>query len=191
MTNEMDRTVHPADIEIPHRACVNFSVLKPSPIELVCVFCGPTEILTGRSSSEGNSNPQIKVPDLASAKDDRTRPPRARSEAKASKTETAKMTPSARNANKRKAESSPENGGDASTTTAANPSRPQRKKQKQQADESTSPAASPVAGNHGGVSSAPTGMKKHMLSLLNELQTAVDETYPPLASNTRVHLVLM
>ena len=117
--------------------------------------------------------------------------PRARSEAKASKTETAKMTPSARNANKRKAESSPENGGDASTTTAANPSRPQRKKQKQQADESTSPAASPVAGNHGGVSSAPTGMKKHMLSLLNELQTAVDETYPPLASNTRVHLVLM
>jgi len=137
----------------------------------------------------GKSNPQIKVAWLA--KDDLTRLPAPTAKQKRAKAEAAKMTPSARNANKRKAESSPENGMEASTTTTTNPSRPHRKKQKHQPDESTSPAASPVAGTNGGVSSAPTGMKKHMLSLLNELQTAVDETYHPFAINTRVPVVLM
>jgi hypothetical protein len=102
------------------------------------------------------------------------------------------MTPNARSANKRKAESpAPDTGGDASTantatTPALPPSRPHRKKQKQHADEAPSPAAtSPVVPNRG-VSPALSGMKKHMLSLLTELQTAADDTYGTPSSRASV-----
>jgi hypothetical protein len=83
------------------------------------------------------------------------------------------MTPSARNTNKRKAESPSPDTADAASIP--NTARPHRKKQKHAADESASVSSSPVVASK--PSPVPSGRKRHMLSLLQALKNAVDNTY--------------
>lgn len=94
------------------------------------------------------------------------------------------MTPNARNANKRKAESPlPDTGG---TASIANPARSHHKKQKHAADEPAGLSSSPGAAIK--PTPVPSGIKKHMLSLLQTLQNAVDDTYLPLQNTHSLHL---